>query len=245
MDSDIDMTEEQVVQLIELVRKHPLLYDKQCHAYRKAALKDRAWSSIASILGEGITGEKAYKRWKNLRDRFMKELRKVENTSTSGAGVSDIHTPKWVFYEDLSFLRDHCKRRRTTSNYPSSTSCQKNIEDSGSECQQLSEDHVFDGTGEVGEVEYLDEALESLEPVELSESCGSRKKKRDSIDKKIENIVDNVGEVLATMSAKKGKFQPFCDSLAEKLERLPPHVARALETKYTAEINSLLDEYDE
>lgn len=95
---------------------------------------------------------------------------------------------------------------------------------------------------DTGEVEYLDEALESHE---LGEEKGKRKKRKsDIIDTKIENLVDQVGEVIAAIGAKKSRFEPFCKSLAEKLDRLPANVARALETKYTAEVNALLDQYE-
>lgn len=42
----------------------------------------------------------------NLLVRYMKELKRVESTSPSGAGSDAIYQPKWNLYEELSFLRE-------------------------------------------------------------------------------------------------------------------------------------------
>lgn len=54
---EFELSDDKVLQLIDLVRKHPFLYDKKSPAYRKAVSKDRAWSLIASILAAGISGQ--------------------------------------------------------------------------------------------------------------------------------------------------------------------------------------------
>lgn len=50
-------------------------------------------------------------KWRNLRDRFIKEMRKVDGTSASGAGVDQVYESKWVLFEEMAFLVAHCENR--------------------------------------------------------------------------------------------------------------------------------------
>ncbi|KAK7151660.1 hypothetical protein R3I94_008109 [Phoxinus phoxinus] len=53
------------------------------------------------------------KRWKNLRDRFIKE-RKAMREKKSGAGAEQKTT--WRYFSIMSFLEPHVKERATSSN---------------------------------------------------------------------------------------------------------------------------------
>ena len=56
--------------LINLVHQHPALWDKQDAKYKDSNYKDAKWKEIAEILC--LTKEDAIKKWKSLRDTFMR-----------------------------------------------------------------------------------------------------------------------------------------------------------------------------
>ncbi|XP_053696328.1 transcription factor Adf-1-like [Sabethes cyaneus] len=85
--------------LIQQVKLRPVLYDKSLKAYRKPGATDCAWLEIADALGVQVDNCK--KRWKSLRDTFIKYFRQ-EILATPG-----LKRKKWVYYEHMSFLRNH------------------------------------------------------------------------------------------------------------------------------------------
>ncbi|XP_062551956.1 uncharacterized protein LOC134217189 [Armigeres subalbatus] len=87
--------------LIKQVELHPVLYDKSLKAYRKPGATDNAWVVIADSLGVRV--EDCKKRWKSLRDTFIKYFRQ-EILASSMPGMK---RKKWVYFEHMSFLRGH------------------------------------------------------------------------------------------------------------------------------------------
>lgn len=59
------------------------------------------------FLGE-LDTDKAKKKWRNLRDKFVKK-RRIQGNSGS-ANSEDDHT--WEYYNRLLFLDEHVNRRR-------------------------------------------------------------------------------------------------------------------------------------
>lgn len=58
---------------------------------------------------EGV--EECKKRWKQIRDRYVKERRKVKGKS--GAGRDDVEQPTWVLFKYLLFLEGQIRHRRS------------------------------------------------------------------------------------------------------------------------------------
>ncbi|XP_058445870.1 transcription factor Adf-1-like [Malaya genurostris] len=87
--------------LIHQVKLRPELYDKSLKAYRKPGATDNAWAEIANALGVKV--ENCKKRWKSLRDTFIKYFRQ-EILADSIPGMK---RKKWIYYEHMSFLRSH------------------------------------------------------------------------------------------------------------------------------------------
>ena len=50
------------------------------------------------------------KKWKNLRDTFVRELRKVKKRKSGEKGPS--YTSKWPYFEIMMFLSDTVKHRQ-------------------------------------------------------------------------------------------------------------------------------------
>ncbi|XP_067118580.1 transcription factor Adf-1-like [Centruroides vittatus] len=82
---------------IETVRKYPCLYDKKCTDFKDTTLKKTIWTAIGEQFG--ISGDDAEKRWKNLRDRYTKERRKMRESHVSGASTSEVYFTNWSLFK--------------------------------------------------------------------------------------------------------------------------------------------------
>lgn len=59
----------------------------------------------------------AKKKWKNLRDTFLREVKKVKKSRSGDAQESaEIYTGKWIYYKSMLFLKDTTKPRDTEGN---------------------------------------------------------------------------------------------------------------------------------
>lgn len=102
------------IQLIEEVKKYPLLYDNKFRGYN--ATKDEAWVNIATKLN--VKPVEAKNRWRSLRDRFVREKKLIstgcdsDQKSKSGPIVGP-----WPLLDHMSFIWDYIvHRRRFTTN---------------------------------------------------------------------------------------------------------------------------------
>ncbi|XP_017477898.1 PREDICTED: uncharacterized protein LOC108367721 [Rhagoletis zephyria] len=93
--------------LIDLVRDNEVLYNKTCVGYRLPAKKLAAWAAISRELG--ATEEKCTKRWISLRERYTRELRKLDAPS----GSAPASQPTWHFSTNMAFLKPFIAPRPT------------------------------------------------------------------------------------------------------------------------------------
>ncbi|XP_004520024.1 uncharacterized protein LOC101459444 [Ceratitis capitata] len=80
--------------LIETVRNCPCLYDKSHKDFKSYTQKKIAWKRVGKIMG--VNDSLVMARWKNLRERFTKEIRAPKN----------VERP-WLLLESLQFLKAH------------------------------------------------------------------------------------------------------------------------------------------
>ena len=92
--------------LIDLVRQHPALWDKQNSKYKDSNYKDAKWREISEVLG--VPKEDLIKKWKSLRDTYV---RHKNMKAKSGDGLSD-SKPRWKYYNIMSFLDVTLLKRR-------------------------------------------------------------------------------------------------------------------------------------
>ncbi|KYN02000.1 hypothetical protein ALC62_07196 [Cyphomyrmex costatus] len=111
-------------------------------------MKQNSWREISGILNLSI--EICQNRWIRLRDRFSREKRLRETETRSGSGAT--HRSGFLLYNNMLFLENHVKRRKSYTNVPSSaakkqlmdisntSSCNINISTSNilTSCQTLS-----------------------------------------------------------------------------------------------------------
>ncbi|XP_039969687.1 transcription factor Adf-1-like [Bactrocera tryoni] len=96
--------------LIESVEKYKCLYEKKNAFYFNRVNKDKAWKAIAELCGKSDLECKH--RWKLLRERFCKEIKRLE--APSGSGMS--YLEEWRFLKPMMFLKDSVTPRRTRDN---------------------------------------------------------------------------------------------------------------------------------
>ncbi|KYQ46187.1 hypothetical protein ALC60_14821 [Trachymyrmex zeteki] len=106
-------------ELIAVVRCNRFLYDKTEKLYANANVKTEAWRQIGASLTHPLEGFAAEKRFYTLRQHFGKERRKViQSMPRFGSGANQpVYQPTWELYNDLRFLEDIIKPRKTVSNY--------------------------------------------------------------------------------------------------------------------------------
>ncbi|KAI4470067.1 madf domain transcription factor [Holotrichia oblita] len=100
-------------QLIELVRRYPVLYDLSHSKYMDSKLKLDIWSSIGKELK--VSGASCKSRWNNIRDNYRKSLKKL--ITKSGQGVQKNKTYKYS--QQLGFLNKYFEDRETKGNIES------------------------------------------------------------------------------------------------------------------------------
>ncbi|XP_055905151.1 transcription factor Adf-1-like isoform X2 [Eupeodes corollae] len=96
--------------LIEGVRRNKCLYDKRDAFYFNKLKKEKAWKAIAEESKR--TDPECRLRWKALRERYSRELRKLNQPSGSGASEYCV----WELMEEMCFLKDSMQPRKTISN---------------------------------------------------------------------------------------------------------------------------------
>lgn len=89
-------------ELIKQVSLRPVIYDRSLKAYRKTSLRHQCWKEISETMD--VTVVKCRKRWRSLRDTFVKRYKQIQST-TDESVISKLQ--KWYFYDKMSFLIPH------------------------------------------------------------------------------------------------------------------------------------------
>ena len=94
--------------IIEVVSHYPCLWSIKDPVYRDQKAKDVAWTEVASKAG--VTVDECKTKWKYLRDRYVRELKKTKfKRLEDEEGASQ---PTWALFGVLSFLESSVKHRR-------------------------------------------------------------------------------------------------------------------------------------
>ncbi|KAL7386353.1 hypothetical protein ABVT39_007182 [Epinephelus coioides] len=97
--------------LIVAVCGHPELYDNTMVLYRERNRKEQAWVKVSEKAGLPV--EVCRRKWKSLRDTYLKERKKkTEKKSGAAAGTGK----KRKYFAVLSFLDPFVASRETSGN---------------------------------------------------------------------------------------------------------------------------------
>ncbi|XP_061391582.1 uncharacterized protein LOC133326991 [Musca vetustissima] len=103
--------------LIHEVRVRPALWDLNHEDNKSYNEIGRQWKEVAGVLGvEDV--EQCRRKWKNLRDSYRALVKRCEQRKARDLrmGISDPnidYESKWVYFKDLSFIRDKKRKRRS------------------------------------------------------------------------------------------------------------------------------------
>ncbi|XP_062541565.1 transcription factor Adf-1-like [Armigeres subalbatus] len=206
--------------LINKVKQHNCLWAKSSKDYRNVLKKEKIWVEIAAELKKSVDSIK--NRWKSLRDRFVREQGQITVASSSGSAAPD--SPSWQYFNELSFLKAHCQKRPTMSNYQSSSQNSADPATSFSEADPN------------GENEQQQQEVQQIEP----ETPTIRK--RNAMDARFHNMLDKV-ESLCT-PAKTSRHDSFARYLCDRLEILPLSMARSLELEILNHVHKTINDVE-
>ncbi|CAL8275584.1 unnamed protein product [Arctogadus glacialis] len=118
--------------VIVSVCARPILYDTTMESYGDRNKKDLAWVDVGEETGLPV--DVCRRKWKSLRDRYMKEKKSEKAAKKSGSAART--SKKWKFFVVLSFLDPFVTPRETSSNLP--RVAEDEIEDDGAAETSLS-----------------------------------------------------------------------------------------------------------
>ncbi|XP_030753849.1 uncharacterized protein LOC115880711 [Sitophilus oryzae] len=103
--------------LIANVEVKPILWNSKLKlSQRGKPEKDKAWLEIAEFFDKKYSIPYLQKKWKNLRDQFVKVKGEEEVYVPSGSGVESKKKRTWKHYESMKFLKDCLAPRATITN---------------------------------------------------------------------------------------------------------------------------------
>ncbi|CAK1589984.1 unnamed protein product [Parnassius mnemosyne] len=104
---------------INEVRKRPPIWNTKCSQYSDKKLKQTAWEELANVYGAELQIKEKkqlvlnlQKKWRNIRDCFVK-AHKAKQTKSGSAAKKKI---PYIFYDKLLFLKDTISFKTTISN---------------------------------------------------------------------------------------------------------------------------------
>lgn len=103
--------------IIDFYEQHRFLWDCRERDYFKRDLKDTHLAQLAQVLGPRYTVGSVKKRWKHLRDTYVRKHKVLQGMKRSGASSEDIQRflSKWDNYERLMFICDPNAQRESIS----------------------------------------------------------------------------------------------------------------------------------
>ena len=104
MAEDQDDTE----MLIETVRSFPCLWNMSLREYKDNRVKENAWKKISEKLATSVDDCK--RRWKNLRDKFVRERKISTKRPTGTSGPPTVS--QWKYYNIMCFIQDTVRHRK-------------------------------------------------------------------------------------------------------------------------------------
>ncbi|CAG9802525.1 unnamed protein product [Chironomus riparius] len=90
--------------LIQLVKERPVLFDKKHEDFRVGSARKKAWDEVSAIVNWDI--DTLQKRWRVMRDRFVRELRRSKNADTE----TQLNCSS--FFREMLFLTHHVRSKK-------------------------------------------------------------------------------------------------------------------------------------
>ena len=105
----LKMEEDTQEVFIEVIRSFPCLWNMAPKEYKDVRLKENAWKAVSQK--SGIDIDECKKRWKSLRDKFVRELKLIKKKKVSGTSGPP-PTSDWPYFTVMSFIQDTVRHRK-------------------------------------------------------------------------------------------------------------------------------------
>lgn len=112
-------TRDFLLEFIELYRSLPCVWKIKSAEYRDRVKKNKAYEVLLlkyKEVDDNATIKTVKQKIDSLRGAFRKEMKKLKESSRSGAGSEDIYKPHLWYFDNLSFLTDEETARRGVGN---------------------------------------------------------------------------------------------------------------------------------
>ncbi|VDN05385.1 unnamed protein product [Thelazia callipaeda] len=96
--------------LIQEVQQHPCLYDIRDPKYRHSECRNQAWAEIIKSLNFPGDINSIYKQWKKVRDRYVREKRKMRMSNANGGEVEE---SQWDLFPQMMWIDPFLDDRAT------------------------------------------------------------------------------------------------------------------------------------
>lgn len=89
-----------VAEFVSEIKKRPILYNTTHQDYRRISLRNDAWIEVA--LAMNLSEQECKKRWRSMRDAFIKTVRNKNETERKA----------WIHYRLLEFMLPYLSSRK-------------------------------------------------------------------------------------------------------------------------------------
>ena len=109
-----------ISKFLEIYEKYDVLWNNEIDEYRRKEPRDRNMVKLVAELnneGFNVDAEEVRRRIKSIKTTYSEELRKIDKSKKSGAGIDDVYEPKLSWFSQADrFLNNVTASRKSTTN---------------------------------------------------------------------------------------------------------------------------------
>ncbi|XP_044764520.1 uncharacterized protein LOC123321081 [Coccinella septempunctata] len=183
--------------------------------------------SLNAILTKFFIPENVVRtKWKNLRDTFRKELKKMP-VKRSGDGASSWRS-SWPYFDNLYFLKDQFTARKSTSNLPDGEIFDEDLN------SQLSNEEILDNVDPPSMVDISQSCIN--EPSTSTPSVSNFSRKRESDHNDCHTPLEEKIKLLSNQKKPPDEDECFFESLLPHIRTLSPRKKMLLRMNIQKEV---------
>ncbi|CAG7785384.1 unnamed protein product, partial [Allacma fusca] len=207
-------------ELILLVESRKFLYDLENPKYKDKHAASAAWKQIASLMGKGLDATWCQKKWKSMRDYYVKKKRTLQISKKSGQARKK--SRPWPYFKAMSFL-DRCLNENESTISNLDLPC----------LDELESRHLEEVVGRPGEPNK--EMTETPATFSRVDTTIKKPLKKRRLDASFDEVSDKIIKFLDTpepVPAAEDHFDMFGRSVADRLRKMPPSTAAYLRVTF-------------
>ncbi|KAL4125984.1 hypothetical protein QTP88_010216 [Uroleucon formosanum] len=227
--------------LIGLVENNTVIFDSGHKKYKDIYLKDNIWKNISQEVGR--SSDDCKKRWRNIRDTYMKQKKKLPT------GSETPHKKKGCTM-NLSFLNTVEYERRYAHTYNTIT----NMDITGANTSNAATTHEIEHEDEEDVQNDEEQTQNIMSDLPSSSYAGKRiRSKEDKISailaKRSKDTKDTIlkiqeqNKLLAKNLCEEDDIDLFYKSIAMRVKKMPPQAIKEAKLKTLTLITEIDDKY--